>query len=282
MNPKQKKRLLKIARSKKPTQANDYIATMTHYNDLFADFPTIRILINNVLQADRLLKRRLLPQTLPKLLLPDDTQDVIYQQLNAKFPAGDPEGDRRWNELSDALPDLDKKLRNFRDYLETTYGMWAYISAPVAKDVAEFIHGRPTLEVMAGNGYLSKGVRDNHQTVFTTDSKDWTKENETGKHPVTTVEKLTASEAFDKYRDQVNVIIMVWSPDGLDIDWQLLQQIRAADKNYDFIVIGEKDGATDSKTFWQHAKLLNTPDVKNLNQHFTQFDLIHDQVYLVK
>lgn len=282
MNPKQKKKLLKKARANQVAKPNDYIASMMHYNTLYSDFPSIKILINNVLQADRLLKQGLLPQTLPTLLLPDDIQDVIFKQLNAQFPAGDPEGDRKWNELSNALPDLDKKLRDFRDYLETRYGMWAYISAPVAKDIADFINGRPTLEVMAGNGYLSKGLRDNHQTVFTTDSKDWTKENETGKHPVTQVEKLSASEAFDKYHDQVSVIVMVWSPDGLDIDWQLLQQIREVDKDYDFIVIGEKNGATDSKAFWQNAKLLETPEVTALNRHFNHFDLIHDQVYLVK
>lgn len=282
LNPKQKKKLLKRARSQHAAKPSGYIATMERYNGLFADFPTIKLLINNVLQADRLLKQGLLPQTLPKLLLPDDTQDVIFKQLNERFPAGDPEGDKRWNQLSDALPDLDKKLRSFRDYLEETYGMWAYISAPVAKDLANFINGRPALEVMAGNGYVSKGLRDNGQTVITTDSKDWTKENETGKHPVTKIERLTASEAFTKYHDQVDVIIMVWSPDGLEIDWELLQQIRAANKAYDFIVIGEKNGATDSKVFWQNAKLLNTPDVTALNKHFNQFDLIDDHVYLVK
>lgn len=281
MNPKQKKKLLKKARAQKGPETNKYIASMQRYNTLFGDFPSIKILINNVLQADRLLAQGLLPQTLPRLLLPDNIQDVIFKQLNAKFPAGDPEGDQRWNQLSDALPDLDEKLRNFRDYLEDTYGMWAYISAPFAKDLANFIHNRPTLEVMAGNGYVSKGLRDNHQTVFATDSKDWTKENETGKHPVTDVEQLTASAAFDKYKDQVDVIVMVWSPDGLEIDWELLQQIRAADKNYDFVVIGEKDGATDSKTFWKNANFLDTPEVQQLNRHFQPFDLIHDQVYLV-
>lgn len=282
MNPKQKKKLLKKARQQHTVRPSGYIETLQRYNVLFNDFPTIKVLINNALQADRLLKQGLLPQTLPEMLLPDDTQDVIFKALNQQYPAGDPAGDQRWNQLSDALPDLDTKLRNFRDYLEETYGMWAYISAPFVKDLADFIDGRPTLEVMAGNGYVSKGLRDNHQMVYATDSLDWKKENQTGRHPITEVEQLSASDAFTKYQDQVEVIVMVWSPDGLEIDWQLLQQIRAAKKDYDFIVIGEQNGATDSKAFWQNAELINSPAVTQLNRHFQSFDLIHDQVFLVK
>nr|WP_243676633.1 hypothetical protein [Secundilactobacillus collinoides] len=44
---------------------------------------------------------------------------------------------------------------------------------------------------MAGNGYVSKGLHDNKQTVIATDSKDWTAENETGRHPVTEIEQLS-------------------------------------------------------------------------------------------
>lgn len=284
MNPKQFKKLKKRARQAAPKQApvTDYITEMTAYQTLFNDFPTIKILINNVLQADRLLKQGLLPQTLPELLLPDDTQDVIFNQLNARFPAGDPEGDRLWNQMSDALPKLDAQLRSFRDYLETEYGMWAYISAPVAKDLASFVNGRPALEVMAGNGYVSKGLRDNGQNVIATDSKYWTAENETGRHPVTEIEQLTASQAVTKHGADVDVIIMAWSPDGLTIDWELLQQIRALNHPVDFVVIGEKYGATDSKVFWDNAELVDSPAVTALNAHYSKIDLIDDKIYLVK
>lgn len=281
MNPKQKRKLLKRAKQQ-PAKPTSYIAALQRYAQQFNDYPQVKLLINNALTADHALAAGRLPQTLPELLLPDNIQDTIFKTLNQTYPAGDPQGDKLWNQLTQALPDLDAKLRGFRDYLEDTYGMWAYISAPVAKDLATFINGRPTLEVMAGNGYVSKGLRDNHQPVIATDSKDWTKENETGRHPVTEIEPLPASEAFAKYRDQVDVIVMAWSPDGLPIDWELLQQIRTADKDYDFIVIGEKYGATNSKVFWDNATLLDNADVTALNKHYLPFDLIHDRVYLVE
>ncbi|MCG4607036.1 hypothetical protein L0O74_11960, partial [Bifidobacterium longum] len=96
-------------------------------------------------------------------------------------PQGNPEGDRLWNRYVDALPKLDRLLRNYRDYLEATYGMWSYVNAPYIKALSEYLHGRPTLEIMAGNGYISSGLRNLRpaQTIFATDSTDWTKEHET-------------------------------------------------------------------------------------------------------
>ncbi|GKT03650.1 SAM-dependent methyltransferase [Furfurilactobacillus sp. WILCCON 0119] len=260
---------------------NDYIRQLTHFREQFADFSEAVFLINQVLEADRLLSRGLLPQPLPELLLPETLQDTIYQTILARYPLGDPRGDTVWNALSTALPQLDEALRGFRDYLEATYGMWAYISAPFVNDLSQYLNGRPTLELMAGNGYISKGLRDKRpqQTIFTTDSKDWTKENETGKHPVTAIEPLDALAAIAKYGHQVDAIIMSWSPDGQDIDWQVLSAIRQLTPQPEFIVIGEQNGATDSKVFWTNAHL-TAPT--SLNKHFSHFDLIHDHVYLVK
>lgn len=57
-------------------------------------------------------------------------------------------------------------------------------------------------------------------------------------------------DAFHKYQDQVGVVVMSWSPDGLPLDWELLQAMRAAHTTVDFVVIGEPHGATGSTEFW--------------------------------
>ncbi|HAT54281.1 MAG TPA: SAM-dependent methyltransferase [Lactobacillus sp.] len=297
MNPKQLRKLKRQVDQHKSQQAdapavqtasastlksaNDYISQMTDFREQFNDFSEAAFLINQVLEADRLLARGLLPQPLPELLLPDNFQDTVYQHVLKQYPIGDKRGDQVWNELSAALPRLDSALRNFRDYLEATYGMWAYISAPFVSDLSKYLDGRPTLELMAGNGYISKGLRDKQlkQVIYATDSKDWTTENETGKHPVTEIEQLDALRAIEKYGNQVGAIVMSWSPDGQDIDWQVLQAIRQLPNKPEFIVIGERNGATDSKTFWQNADLMEN---ESLNRNFGQFDLIHDRVYIVK
>lgn len=285
MNPKKLKQLKK--RVKKAHQAvheSSYIQELNHYRDLFDAFPPIKYLINNALESDRLLKNGLLPQPLPELLLPDDIQDTIFKQVNAQYPQGDPRGDKLWNQYNEALPKLDKALRNFRDYLEDTYGMWSYVNASFAKALSDYLNGAPTLEIMAGNGYISKGLRNNnaHQEIYTTDSQAWVKENETGKHPVTTIEKLDALDAIRKYGDQVQYVIMSWAPDKQETDWEVLQLLRKDYPDVKLLVIGEKDGATDSKRFWQEAHLSQDDDLKKVNANLHSFDLIDEQIYLAK
>lgn len=182
------------------------------------------------------------------------------------------------------MPKLDKSLRNFRDYLEDTYGMWSYVNAPFAKALADYLNGAPVLEIMAGNGYISKGLRNNNanQRIYTTDSQAWTRENETGKHPVTTIEKLDAISAIKKYGDQVDYVIMSWAPDKEEVDWDVLQLLRHDYPDVKFLVIGEQDGATNSKKFWQEAQLSQDEGLQKVNQQLHSFDLIDEQIYLVK
>lgn len=285
MNPKQLKKLKKrVKKAHQVVAEPPYIKQLTTYRDLFDRFPEIKFLINNALEADRLLKNGLLPQPLPTLLLPDDIQDTIFQDVNQQYAKGDPRGDKLWNQYSAALPKLDKALRNFRDYLEETYGMWSYVNAPFAKALSTYLDGAPVLEIMAGNGYISKGLRNNNgtQKIFTTDSQAWVKENETGKHPVTDIEQLDALAAIKKYGDQVKYVIMSWAPDKQETDWAVLQLIRQDFSELKLLVIGEKDGATDSKKFWQNAKLSQPDDLQQVNRQLQSFDLIDEQIYLAE
>ncbi len=140
MNPKKLKQLKK--RVKKQAGA-PYIQQLMKYRDLFKDDPQILVLINNVLESDRLLAAGLAPQQLPVLEIPDDFQDHLFERINQQYAMGDPAGDAAWNQLSAALPKVDQLLRNFRDYIEDQYGMWAYISAPFLKDLADFTGSDP-------------------------------------------------------------------------------------------------------------------------------------------
>lgn len=285
MNPKKLKQLKKrVKKAHQVVNEPAYIQELTTYRDLFDSFPPIKYLINNVLESDRLLKNGLLPQPLPQLLLPDNIQDTIFQQVNSQFPQGDPRGDKLWNKYSEALPKLDKALRNYRDYLEETYGMWSYVNAPFAKALSDYLAGAPTLEIMAGNGYISKGLRNNNanQKIYTTDNQAWIKENETGKHPVTTIEKLDALAAIKKYGKDIEYVIMSWAPDKGEADWNVLQLLRSEYPEVKLLVIGEKDGATNSKKFWQEAHLSQDDALSKVNANLHSFDLIDEQIYLAK
>lgn len=285
MNPRQLKKLKKrYHKAHAAAKKTPYIQQLEHYADLFKDVSQIKFLINNALLNDRLLRSGLLPQPLPKMLLPDDIQDTIFHQVNAQYPQGDPRGDQLWNQYSDALPKLDKLLRSFRDYLEDTYGMWSYTNSSFTNALSHYLNGAPVLEVMAGNGYISKGLRNSnpHETIYTTDNQAWVQENETGKHPVTKVEKLSAMDAVDKYGREVEYVIMSWAPDKGEQDWQLLQHIRLNYPDLKLLVVGEKNGATNSPAFWQHAQLSQPGDLQDVNQYLKSFDLIDEQIYLAQ
>lgn len=280
MKPKQLKKLRQQVRqsSKEAT----YIKQLVKYRDLFQNFGEVVFLINNILESDRLIARDLLPQQLPLLELPENIQDTIFEAIGKEHPMGDPIGDQLWDQYSRALPKLDQLLRSYRDYLEDTYGMWAYISAPFVSNLAKYVDGKPTLEIMSGNGYISKGLRANDQEVIATDSLEWQKENQTGRHLVTDVEKLDALAALDKYQKQVKYVIMSWSPDGMPIDQEVLATMRAKLPDATLICIGEQNGATNTSDFWTQAEMVEPEATKTLNQHYSHFDLIHDQVYLIK
>ena len=107
MNPKKLKQLKK--RVKKQAGA-PYIQQLMKYRDLFKDDPQILVLINNVLESDRLLAAGLAPQQLPVLEVPDDFQDHLFERINQQYAMGDPAGDAAWNQLSAALPKVDQLL----------------------------------------------------------------------------------------------------------------------------------------------------------------------------
>lgn len=263
---------------------NKYINQTKKYLTLFNNFPEIKFLLNQILEADRLLKQNLLPQSLPKMELPDNIQDIIYRKVSDKYPLGNLKGDELWDKLTSKLPELDKHLRNFRDYLENNYGMWAYISAPFGKQLSNYLKDKNVLEIMAGNGYISKALKQYNSSKknYATDSKTWNKINATGNHPVTKIEQLSALDAIDKYKNNVDVVIMSWAPDKEIDDYQVLKKIRDINKNkhkLDFIIIGEYKGATNSKKFWNNAQL---KEIKSLSNKISHFDLIDDKVYLVR
>lgn len=281
MNPKQRKRLKKVIKQHRQVKPNDYISALTNYRDLFDAFPAIKFLINNVLESNRLLQNGLLPQPLPKLLLPDNIQDTIFTAIQSKYAPGDPIGDQQWSLYTTALPKLDQLLRNYRDYLEATYGMWSYTNSLFIKQLSQLIDGNPVLEVMAGNGYISKGLKNlnPHQTVITTDNQAWTTENETGNHPVTAIEPLDALTAFEKYQAKIKYVIMSWAPDKQTTDWELLQKMRTSKQAVKLLVIGEQNGATNSTSFWDNVNIVANQQIDQINTQFESFDLINEKLF---
>lgn len=182
--------------------------------------------------------------------------------------------------MSARLEQFDHDLGEFRTYLQNEFGYWATITQDFVQQLAVEFPQQSFLELMAGNGYLSKGLRDLDVETFCTDDLSWTKHDQTGKLPFTSIESLDALAAIEKYGTKVDNIIMAWSPDREEIDYEILQKVRQL--NVNLLVIGEKYGATDSKKFWDNAQIVDDERIERINQVYSRYDLVHDQLYLIK
>lgn len=237
------------------TSAN-YLASLTAALTEYQDFPQITAKIQAVKETVLAYQRRQLPaQPLPPLEFPVDlTFDLL-----------------------DSHPDIltvESRLNDLRECVIENFGVWHLFSQPWVEDLATYLGDRPTVQLMAGNGLLASQI----QTVHATDNLDWQGQDITQPQPWTTIEQLDALAAVKKYYQTTAVFILEWSPDGVELDAEILQFLRDQQWSGEFLVIGEANGATNSARFWHMADYQVIPV---LNRQHQQFDFINDQVFIV-
>ena len=262
----------------------DYLGELLPYLDRYQNIPTMANLMQQSIDTLEQLNEGYLPAALPTMEIPESVIPELQNYVLAQYPDNADAGNALWLELTEPLEDIDFLLRHLRDALIEYFSMYGFVSSDFVRDLSAYTDGQPVLELMAGHGYISAGLKAiaPAQKIIATDNEDWrTQPDPTSAKPVTDVENMDAIAALDMYGENVSTVIMSWAPDTTDADWQVLQYIR--DNQYrfdfDFIVIGEKDGATDSDVFWHEAELEEGPA---LNAHHQSFDLIDERVYLVK
>ncbi|GAP02721.1 SAM-dependent methyltransferase [Fructobacillus pseudoficulneus] len=184
-----------------------------------------------------------------------------------------------------ALLPLDDVLADLRSSLIEQYGLWFLPNQAWLNDLSRWLNHRPLIELMAGNAAISAGLQGLGETVLAVDTFDWLGQDNERPAPWTQVIQDDAQTAVQKAIQRRSpfdfendpVFLLSWAPDTTEDDWRLLTYLRQHLPDFTLVVIGEKDGATNSKKFWQEAKL-DRP--KALNQHYQPFDTIQDAVYL--
>ena len=262
----------------------DYLGELLPYLDRYQNIPTMANLMQQAIDTLEQLNEGYLPAALPTMEIPESVIPELQNYVLAQYPDNADAGNALWLELTEPLEDIDFLLRHLRDALIEYFSMYGFVSSDFVRDLSVYTDGQPVLELMAGHGYISAGLKAlvPAQKIIATDNEDWrTQPDPTSAKPVTDVENMDAIAALDMYGENVSTVIMSWAPDTTDADWQGLQYIRDNPYrfDFDFIVIGEKDGATDSDVFWHEAELEEVPA---LNAHHQSFDLIDERVYLVK
>ncbi len=213
----------------------------------------------------------IIARTLPAHQLPHLGLDLTTIAMAGTVPDGKIE----------ELIALDHMLGNFRWYIAYHYGVWAYITQELIQTWTQLYPNRRYLEVAAGNGLMSYGLRQAGATVICTDALTWIDENGTGKTPWTPVEQATSTSALWEYGDQVDAVIMAWSPDRDPSDAHLLETIRQHFPQLELFVIGDRFGITNSRLFWRKARMVPDKKLLKLNQAFRKFDAVGDRIYLM-
>lgn len=252
----------------------DYLTRLSELTQPYAAVLNLQLQLDEVHRClDEIGNEQLLSRPFPRLGLTQDdwwlfietaSQQRSQRQIDADFAA------------------IDHLLRNFRKFLQYRFGQWTLISQQALDIWAKYWPSRRYLELMAGNGALSKALHQRGQAVIATDSFSWQSENVTGRHLVYPVENFTASAAVAKYGQQVDAIILSWSPDCDPLDWALLNQIRQLTPQPDLLVIGEKFGVTNSELFWRTQVPRFSPQVQLINRYLPQHDQIAERLFLFR
>ncbi|MDR0899575.1 MAG: hypothetical protein LBM27_04395 [Lactobacillaceae bacterium] len=256
--------------------SNFYIEKLKVYRDIFKEFSEIKTRINSAIAADTQISQRQIPGELSTPLSIDEKN--LLKIANG-FADDEPE-------KLGYLFELDTMLSSFRDYLISQYGMFGYVSQSYAKNLADYIQTQNVIEIMAGNGYLSAGIYAYAKdiNILATDNFNWENQG-VNPNPVFPVENKEAIRTLEQNLkiEIPATVIMSWAPDTTTADLLVLEYLRHSGffstQGNQFIVIGEKNGATNSRQFWKKA---NLSEIREVSNHIQHFDLIDDRAYSVK
>ncbi|MGR3741761.1 hypothetical protein [Companilactobacillus sp. DQM5] len=244
-----------------------YIEQVIKLSKKFEGIDEVDKRIELILNFDNALSKNIIPdENLYSLVFSEEEILLILQ--------------KRFN--LESLEELDRYLSYFRQYLQESYGYWATITKPFLNSFLDTFKFDRCLELMAGNAYISKYFFDKNKLVYPTDSNAWSSSSNTGKKQLIDVEKIDALDAFEKYYDKVDIIMLAWSPDFDEIDYQILQRYRKikGDKPL-FFIIGEIDGATNSDKFWGSVNIKESSLINKVNGFYSNYDIVDDHLYLI-
>lgn len=174
-----------------------------------------------------------------------------------------------------------KLLNSFRQYLSLSYGIWSIPNKRTAQLIKEKYHAVSALEVMAGNGYWSFALKQVGVHAEATDSLRWAQSSQTGNFRFLPVCQLNAIKAV-KQSQQFDLIICSWAPNFGNSDLALVQAWRKYQSNAHLLFIGDKEGTTNSPQFWKKCSFCQSPKLKEINQSFSSFDFINENIFEVR
>ncbi|UQS83554.1 hypothetical protein [Bombilactobacillus thymidiniphilus] len=212
---------------------------------------------------------------LPSLLI--DENDLQRLLLNPLFASHD-----SWLQRTKIVDQLAHFLLDFRQLIQQQLGIWSLLNQPMMDQWVQQFPQQAYLEIMAGNGMLSQSLVAQGQKVIATDDFTWSTTSLTGQKTWLPVKRYDALAAVRRFFAEVDVILLSWSPDHEQIDWQVLQYLRSLANPPELWVLGEYRGITNSSQFWQQAHLCFDSRIARINKYYPTIDLVKDHLFVVR
>jgi hypothetical protein len=161
-------------------------------------------------------------------------------------------------------------------------GMFGFVSWRWLKPFAKWIGDRKCLEVMAGRGWLSYGLRELHIDVIATDNFSWHKKDmyKSWNDTKTEVEELDAIESVNKYGAEIDILIMSWAYMD-NTAYQTIKRLYEVNPNALVVFIGEgSGGCTADHEFFDHFQPITDEGFQEVEDNYQRWDGIHDEPQL--
>lgn len=128
-----------------------------------------------------------------------------------------------------------------------SYGLWTVIADTWVKQLADWMEGN-VLEIMAGAGWLAKGLENHGVKIWATDDGSWDARH-SKMQPLTHIAKVGAYDAVVESPD-ADILLVSWPPYGKP---DVVKACRAWSAQGPIVYIGEGHGGCNAPDeFFEH------------------------------
>ena len=142
--------------------------------------------------------------------------------------------------------------------------------------LAKYLSGKKCIEIMAGSGMISYGLKNEGIDIIATDDFSWEISNQW-----TDIEQIDCLKAIRKYAVERPYIIMSW-PEMNAEAFHVLTTMREVNPMARLIYIGEYGGCCANSDFVNAANIIDSDYSRKINEKFQSWQGIHDLVMIIK
>lgn len=156
-------------------------------------------------------------------------------------------------------------------------GSFSLVSMNWVRCLADYLKDKKCIELMAGSGILSYGLKSLGIDVIATDDESY---GDYFYNKWTNIEKIDALDAIRKYIKERPYIILSWPEMGSKA-YEILMLMRELNKDAKMIYIGEVGAACADDAFADAINIIDADWVREINEKYQSWAGMKDLLLLV-